>query len=449
MNNILSQPSLVKEIDAESFVVPSGVPAYGYWLRSSVDAYLETAVRVIRGQPGFALVPIFTEQAGNVQTQAIADGSMATTKEVYAAAKKIHKRANNLGIDLVARYGQNDRLIRFLLTRPDKRLEPVADWKYETAYRYPLLECLADTGQPIHTWLKRILKQNLVERTSLIDRTRHCTQCESTHLNYLDVCPHCHEIDIGRQKFIHCFSCGNVAPDRDFMHAGIMQCKVCSETLKHIGVDYDRPLESYACAACETRFEESLVVAKCLQCGQVDTPDKLSSRQIAVYQLSERGRVNALTSSTDAKTDLTNQPEFMVHYEVLKKFLSWNLAALRQNPEHQFTLIDVRITNRVDLRKQLGEHAAYRLIKQFTNIVGQSVRDTDMASSDTAGTIWLLLSPSGKKVAQRTLEKIDALCEQTRNHDNLGIEVRTRVVNAPKDLQAKDDLNTLLSWKDE
>ena len=74
--------------------------------------------------------------------------------------------------------------------------------------------------------------------------------------------------------------------DQDsFMQQGTLRCPKCVTTLRHIGVDYDRPLEKYRCLSCNARFIEATVLARCYECGQSSKPDDLVMTPIHEYRI--------------------------------------------------------------------------------------------------------------------------------------------------------------------
>ncbi len=143
-------------------------------------------------------------------------------------------------------------------------------------------------GSAAH-WLARAERRGLIERDGLVDRLRACHSCGGSHLNYVDSCPHCDSIDIEEERAIHCFTCGHVAEERSFERAERLVCPKCQTRLRHIGTDYDRPIEHGICRSCNERFIEAEIHAGCLDCGAVTPQDALKTRTVRSYMLGAPG----------------------------------------------------------------------------------------------------------------------------------------------------------------
>ncbi len=157
-----------------------------------------------------------------------------------------------------------ERVMAWLWTRPHASITAQRDTSLADVYGYPLLEVFAG-DEPVNQtlWLRLMSEQGLLVSGELIDRIRLCTKCNSARLNYVDVCPECRDLDIAKEPALHCFTCGHVAPQDEFLKDGLMLCPNCLTRLRHIGSDYDRPMENLSCRACNVSFIDSLVHARC------------------------------------------------------------------------------------------------------------------------------------------------------------------------------------------
>ncbi|EAB9064449.1 GGDEF domain-containing protein, partial [Salmonella enterica subsp. enterica] len=153
--------------------------------------------------------------------------------------------------------------------------------------------------------VQSLQRRRCLEADAPIDRTRHCRQCSGAHPHYFDVCPHCRSIQIERAMALHCFTCGHVAPQADFQQESALVCPQCHARLRHIGVDYDRPLVQYACADCHHVFIETSVLTRCLDCDAVAAPDALDVRVVAPLRLAARARAMLRQNLQD---DLDSDP---------------------------------------------------------------------------------------------------------------------------------------------
>jgi hypothetical protein len=85
-----------------------------------------------------------------------------------------------------------------------------------------------------------------------------------------------------------------VGPQPEFVKGGAMRCPRCQESLRHIGVDYDRALEHWQCATCRHLFEDPEIKARCGTCLWSGPTERLIARSVETLRLTEAGRRAAL-----------------------------------------------------------------------------------------------------------------------------------------------------------
>src|SRR5207253_2080188 len=108
-------------------------------------------------------------------------------------------------------------------------------------------------------------------------------------------CPQCGSIDTAEQNFLHCYSCGHVGTQDEYLTNEGLACPKCAVRLRHIGVDYDRALETFGCKDCSGRFTEPKVKARCLECRKTCVTDALAERKYYGLQPSAAGERAART----------------------------------------------------------------------------------------------------------------------------------------------------------
>jgi hypothetical protein len=125
-------------------------------------------------------------------------------------------------------------------------------------FSYPLVNALSPEGTANDHWyvLNALLKREYLEPVEASNEIQVCSQCEGGLLNFKNCCPNCESVDLHMEPFVHCFSCGNVGPVKELMSHQELVCNRCQTTLKHIGIDYDKPLEDKICEKCQHRFFE-------------------------------------------------------------------------------------------------------------------------------------------------------------------------------------------------
>src|SRR5207248_2911164 len=133
-------------------------------------------------------------------------------------------------------------------------------------YRNPLADALGRSGEDSFLMLERLRRRGLLETAGLVERVHTCPSCSAGQLLFVETCPQCGSIDTAEQNFLHCYSCGHVGTQDEYLTNEGLACPKCAVRLRHIGVDYDRALETFACKDCSGRFTEPNVKARCLQC---------------------------------------------------------------------------------------------------------------------------------------------------------------------------------------
>lgn len=339
------------------------------------------------------------------------------------------------------------RVLAWLWLRPAAQLRAVCDASCAQHYRYPLIEALAgDDGFNAFGWLQLMLQKDWLETTDLLDRVRLCGGCGSGRLNYVDVCPECHALDIVRQPSLHCFTCGHVGAQEQFLKDGVLICPNCYSRLRHIGSDYDRPLENYRCRACQAFFVDSAVDARCLDCGRVHSPERLRVREVRHFQLSESGHLRCrqgLDDSTAAdayfqRLNLTGEAGF-------HELLNWQLAQVRRYGEPGFSLLGLRVDNLDQVFAELGEMRGHTLVDALVERVQEIIRDTDRCTRSSEDVLWMLLPRTPAVGLQRLQERLLEGAQRVQGDAQQQINLRMVGFTAPEDIQAEEDAPLLLA----
>lgn len=126
------------------------------------------------------------------------------------------------------------------------------------------------------------------ERVKLVDRIHVCRECGDSHQLFVECCPKCKSSDIRQESMIHHFRCANVSPETTYFKDGGLVCPKCRRTLRHIGVDYDRPATVFSCN-CGNTFLHSSMKVTCTNCNNQSTPEELNSIDVLEYKLTPAG----------------------------------------------------------------------------------------------------------------------------------------------------------------
>lgn len=355
---------------------------------------------------------------------------LATPQQAGDAGAKALARINQLGLDRTA-LDRDERLLLFLYLRDQAVLTPELDRTHPSLYRYPLAEAIGG-GDQVGSWLAGLVRRGLLEAETLVDRTRHCPSCNSAHLQFVDVCPQCSSIQINKQRSLHCFGCGHVATESDFEDDGGLLCPKCHARLRHIGVDYDRPLAQHACASCHHVFIEPKIVARCIDCRTQHEPDRLDVHSVATLRLSSRGRAALRAGQIHegfAALDIANfvVPAYFRH------MLDWMLVTARRHKEFHAGVVLLELENAGELIERLGAQKTFRLLDEFASRLRQLVRTSDVTTRTSEERLWLLLPFSSP---DPVVAKLNALLEQTQTAEGERLKARVTARHLPSAIPA-------------
>jgi GGDEF domain-containing protein len=303
---------------------------------------------------------------------------------------------------------------------------------------------MLDPAENTERLLKNLTDRRLLKNAALINRLRQCPQCEGVHLIFVDVCPNCTSIDISQKPFLHCFACGNVAPEENFLTRGILTCPNCASLLRHIGADYDRPLENYVCNDCGQASMEPDVIAQCQHCETNTKPEELVPRNVHCLEITERGQLAARTGSLedlDALQDSLNNVSHG-HFEFQ---VDWLLSLCQRHAEECFSLIGLRLQNIIELTERIGRYRMAKLMDEFVGRIRESLRPTDLTARTTQHNLWILLPKTDRPNCNVVLERISEMKTYTKQDEGVSLEFSSVTFSAPQDMNKGETAKLLLA----
>ena len=338
----------------------------------------------------------------------------------------------------------DERLLYFLYLRDNAELQPVCERTHVSLYHYPMADALAHPEDDVAATLATLTRRKLLDPGTLIDRTRHCRACGCAHIHYVDVCPHCASLQIRKAPSLHCFSCGHVGPESDFLRNGALSCPQCYTALRHIGVDYDRPLTQYACASCHHVFVETVVQARCLECATTCAPNELAMREVATLRLSPHGRA-ALRAGQIHETFAALDTANYVEPPHFRRMLDWALATSARHQEMHFGLMLIEFQNATELIEQQGASRVFLLLDEFARRLHELLRTSDISTRTQEEKLWLFLPFSASEGLALRLQK--ALAEQSPVEGGAPLRARIRhlQIPGPGGKQAELDADRLMA----
>lgn len=338
----------------------------------------------------------------------------------------------------------SEGVAQYLACRPSQRLQPVKDWAAPGYYRYPLVEALLGAAEDPFVWLERWSRRRILDTDMVLDRLRLCDQCSSAHLNHVDVCPSCGSIDIASTRLMHCFTCGHVDRQESFQRQHRLECPKCSSVLRHIGVDYDRPLEQLQCRQCKNLFVDADVRSQCMACGGTSSPERLPVRPIPSYRLGGAGLLLARQGNLSPVLSGLDTVNFIVP-ALFERLLDWQIALARRYPEsHFFCVVGLRVRNLEELVSGIGRSSTATLVDGFAERLRATLRTTDLTTRGDDDHIWLLTPHTDEAGGRLLVSRIRELGRASRQADASMLALSTAVTALPGDETLPLEANQLM-----
>ncbi len=304
-----------------------------------------------------------------------------------------------------------DSLIGWLGVNRQRRVSALKSLESTSIYSFPIIDLLFPDIYSTYRYVLSEQGRGVLEPEALIDRIRVCSHCNSGHLNYVEVCPDCSSIDIDSQSSLHCFTCGHVGEQHSFQRRGKLECPKCLTQLRHIGVDYDRPLENHVCHSCSSLFVEAATISQCLSCDSKIKVEELVVRKIYQYRLGEVGEYIFQHGKSIQAPELSIKGKVEVSF--FQNLLAWlNKVALRHKEQH--LLLGLHLPTIDEYGKQYGDAKLFSLMDQLTRRLSGLFRDTDICCQYKQDVLLVLMpntTNASLSVLQQKLSDLGDLVE--------------------------------------
>lgn len=286
-------------------------------------------------------------------------------------------------------------------------IEPVSSPFKPTGHFYP--EVLNITGELENeeAYLDALSDRGFFTKR-LRNRVRLCTLCESYQVNYREVCPACSSIDIVKEQMVHHFSCGYVGSLESFRQGADLVCPKCEQTLRHIGIDYEKPSDYFRCASCQTIVPEPVVELECLVCGLVCRPGETLEKNIYAYELTpyarEAVRIGKITE-VDLAALLYDHHTNLYNRRYFEHELKRELARMKRY-RSVFTLVLGRIETIGKVQKLYPDRVAWYANSIFKTLT-KGLRELDTTCVWDAHTLAIILAGTDSDGAVPVVKRIN------------------------------------------
>ncbi|HHD64029.1 MAG TPA: hypothetical protein ENK96_06650 [Desulfobulbaceae bacterium] len=417
----------------EEYLENKIVPDF-FIVESASDELGLLILRQLRGAVETFLHPVFLHGLSGEEYEFFSDGSVDTLQEALEKSEQLCLGRMQLQHDQ-EEYAESAmlRILAYLYLRPETIIQPLQQWNLPYLYSYPLVDVLAgNDAEPLHL-IETLKNRSFIRSVDLVDRVRHCPSCNFSHFNFIDVCPSCGSIEIEKKPFLHCFTCGTVAPQERFLRGSALICPQCHAQLRHIGADYDRPLENYTCKGCGHFFQEPDIIAHCQNCGKKNKPDELVPWPVYSYQLTERGEYAVRTGELEDVYSLFDELQNInpVHFSYT---VDWLLNLCRRHKEELFSLAGIRVANIPELHKRMGRYRLVELVDSYISRIRETIRTTDLTTRTVNDIIWILLPKTDCPNCDIVVSRILDLKSLTVQDEGIQLEFKTVAFSAPDNM---------------
>ena len=415
----------------------------GFVLGAGSLEQVKAAIGRILGHPFHCLVPIFTSEEVFPTLASLTEGVAREWGEVQKRVAATKPQLTLLG-SLPKEMDYEEKMLRWLFVRPEGLLQPVFRLESPTVYTYPLLEVLHPDSSQVRSWITSLVHRGMLAERELVDRIRLCPGCGKGHLNFLDRCPNCQGIDIHQHDFLHCFACGHVAPDTDFTKGNGLTCPKCRAQLRHIGADYDRPLENHRCRSCGNVFSEPEVVARCFDCGRVSHTDQLESVNVMKLGITEEGRI-AVRNGTLRDVYAVFDNERFASRRHFEQSLDWIRDIYNRYGSPAYSLLHFTVRNVAELVDSIGRPATVVLLEEFSRRLRAIMRDTDIPVRLEQHRIVLLMPATTKANTVLAIKRIAGMAGQGHVAGREELQVEYGAFSVPENDIGKESAAVVLA----
>lgn len=315
-------------------------------------------------------------------------------------------------------FTQVDRTMRLLGALADgtiERLVPEMDETSPSAYGYPEARRYLDVASGAEIPVLNALVDHGILLAEHIATVPVCPFCHTYALRVERFCSSCGSSAVHRTEMIHHFRCGNVSPEETYhAHGEDLVCPKCERTLRHIGVDYERPSAVWLCDDCGTVMDAPQLRYVSLTCGRKVPIDDVVDRAIHAYSLSADGRllinegdVRAALVEPAARDALTGLPSAGAMARTIELE-----RARSERYETSFSVVRLSLDNGEELDGRFGEAAVARVVRTLATIARERLRAVDLLTRDGIYSLGAVLPETDTVGAQAVLDKLVAAADE-------------------------------------
>ena len=279
-------------------------------------------------------------------------------------------------------------LVTALATGSLERLTPERSVLSPVAYTYPGATNILGVSAGEEIPILDALEERGILAAEPITTVPVCPHCRTYALRVERSCRQCGGTSVRRTTMIHHYRCGNVSPEETYRKDLDLVCPKCNHTLRHLGVDYERPSHVWICEDCSSTTDMPEMRYHSLTCDRRVHLDDVVDRQLSTYTLApdgahlvSDGSLRAAIERPDVADSLTGLPGAAAIDRALQLERT---RASRYGTS--FSLIHFCITNANELAESYGDEALSRVTRTLATIARENLRTIDIVGrSDRCG----------------------------------------------------------------
>lgn len=327
------------------------------------------------------------------------------------------------------------KLLRFVYTR-ERKVTPVKDRHSLIGYKYPLLH-LSIGEQGAKSEIKSVTKaiEEGFFKPDFVNRMHLCGKCNGGFLNYKEIDPETGSSHLETENLIHHFSCAYVGPESDFSREDKFICPKCNKTLRHIGVDYDKPSVMYHAVDHDRYFQNPEMKAECLNCGHMNDIESLQQYDLFELEITEEGRDEAIQPRGTQSTKDTVYSGFIT-YSTFGTFLKYEIERVKTS-QRESSIGLIRLGINSEIEHELGNRYD-KLIEEISAYISNNSSGSQVLSR-SVNSFFILTPETPLDKCQKNIEKLkSSITELLKNNvKDIDIDVHsaTREITATSEYQ--------------
>jgi len=402
-----------------------------FFIFSDRERFVEKQVVILRRYHETILSPIFVNINLYSDVVNVIDGVFKTfsetivskTSEIWDILSKFDPSPYAVSLP----ESRKIAYIRFLTSRKIDEEKPVLSRDSVTGFFYPRAYYIfapAKKGEEKEEL--ESLKMHKILEADISNKTSLCPFCEYYNLIFREVCPSCGSVRIRLVEFIHHYSCGYIGPVDEFVKGDKLICPKCHEELKHIGVDYDKPLEKYLCDNCGARFLEPDIDVLCANCKKKFKPEEVESEFVYRYLLTPFGKLVAF----EGRLPINVFEEISVSLGVINynafSYILDKFIHISERYERPFCVLGIYFSVLEEAFAELPIKIR-TFLKDLITVIKDNVRSADILSTSEEKYLFILLPETPKEGGMRVYERIQTQIDKLLKKNKLEDFVRFRI----------------------